>query len=252
MGLYGMVSLNAKMKNLLDNPDIIDSYTTEAHVMMGEVVVLVEGNNKFFYQNIVEFKNCTVDSSGSCSCIRKKVREELNHGNDKIIGIIDKDYSQSPKESNIFSIDFYSIENISLKFYKKMSGILPYFDSLFKKYSIESLRKQNLCGHCVFNKEMKQYELFCIKLDGECDQQFHDYIDSEIVNKETFLKYKDLKKVVELYAKHYKGVNGKRNKLEYIDKLSDSIPDSSLRAIMKEYDYKIVTEYISEKNKYFI
>ncbi|HFC9129806.1 TPA: hypothetical protein QFV07_002594 [Enterococcus faecium] len=242
-----MVSLNVKTKNLLENSDIVDDYITDAYDMMGKVVVLVEGNNKFFYQNIVEFKNCTVDSSGSCSCIRKEVQAKLDQGNDRIIGIVDKDYSNGPRERNIFSIDFYSIENISIKFYQKMSGIHPFFDSLFQMHSIESLRKQKLCGHCVFNNEKKEYEPFCIKLDGECDQQFHDYINSEIVNEETFLKYKDLKKVVELYAKFYKGVNGKKNQLEYIYELSDSIPKSSLRYIMRENDYKVVTTYISAK-----
>lgn len=39
--------------------------------------VLVEGNNKFFYQDLEEFHDCFVKNGGNCENIKKQIEDKL-------------------------------------------------------------------------------------------------------------------------------------------------------------------------------
>lgn len=202
-----------------------DKFKKGAMALINKPILYVEGKtSKVFYLQLEEIKDFfSIQNGGDCGRIKLLVESEKNS-----FGIIDKDY-RNLNHPKLFPINFYSIENIALIYIDSLNG----FKNILKGF-IEEHGVLNASIHIPLftinyhpNKRAKDFTL--ILTSDIHDTQFLSYIQENIICTETFLKYKDLKKMVELYVKYYKLLGN--GKIHYITNLANYIPSKSINHI---------------------
>lgn len=192
--------------------------------MVTRPIIYVEGrSNKVFYQQLIELNDKFVDNGGSCIDINRKVDSENNS-----YGIVDHDYSEINHEK-LFPINFYSLENISLIYIQELDDLRESIE----KYIIEntlktvSIHKADFKMYHDKTKRVKGYHI--ILSSRKHHDQFNEYILNKIVCEKTFMRYKDIKKVVEQYIKFYKSKYSV--KVHHIIDLAEYLPSKSIKHI---------------------
>lgn len=194
--------------------------------------VLVEGNNKFFYQDLEEFHDCFVKNGGNCENIKKQIEDKLTDRKKNYIGIIDNDYFFHPSRTNIFVIDYYSIENVSLLNFEQFSTLKKELEKFYLSNSLEDIQTFKVVGGFgKFDKSSNGVAPFKINFHSKYNASFESYTHQTITSLDSFFKYKDLKKTVENFANYYKNVKGKKNQINYIHDLSKALPNPSTEHI---------------------
>lgn len=198
-------------------------------------ICLVEGNNKFFYQQIEELYSYDVQDGGNCVDIIKKVEEAATNNT---IGIIDSDYRLGENEfKNIVKIDYYSIENIALERIPDFKIIVEELKNKSgdPKIGIENLRSYDLKVR-YFPKEKENLEFYII-----LDRQYNEpnrikYVEDKIQELDSLLKYKNLKVVVDSTSKYLKMKQNIR--IRYITDLHKYFEDKSIKCILSSKEYQ--------------
>ncbi|WP_230304954.1 hypothetical protein, partial [Enterococcus faecium] len=90
------------------------------------------------------------------------------------IGIVDKDYGQYQYQKNIFSIDFYSIENVSLIFCTQFDDLKRQLSEFVDYHGMEFIRLKNIIGDFKYNKEIEECDPFQLVIKDDCHVFFHD------------------------------------------------------------------------------
>ncbi|WML50168.1 hypothetical protein RCG23_10270 [Neobacillus sp. PS3-34] len=192
--------------------------------LVTQPIIYVEGkSNKIFYQQLEELQNKFIENGGNCSVIKTKVESQPNS-----YGIVDHDYAEICHEK-LFPINFYSIENISLIYINKFNHLNEIIVEYIKEHGIELARIHipRLIINYEENRRVKDYNL---DLTSEKHQdQYIDYIENKIVCDTSFMRYKNLKKIVELYIKFIKNKYSER--INYITDLVDFLPSKSIEDI---------------------
>lgn len=212
-------------------------------------ICLVEGNNKFFYQQIEELYSYDVHNGGSCINIIKKIEEE---GAKNTIGIIDGDYRLGEnKFQNIVIIDYYSIENISLERIPELGIIVEELKDKINdpEIGIAKLRSHNL--KVKFFPQEKENLEFNLILDSQYNiPERIKYVEDNIQKLGSLLKYKNLKVVVDGAIKYLKMKQG--IKIKYITDLHKYFDNRSIEYILNSKEYKnfiSINRSIKNKNK---
>lgn len=205
--------------------------------------ILVEGNNKIFYQNISELFNCHVDGGGSCIDIKKSVEKKLILGEKNYIGIIDKDYNElSPQ--NIFMLDFYSIENIALCYMPQFNDLKIHINNFFHSVSLSMMSTQLLLGDFSFDKHTKIHSPFNLTLGSNIHSNYHSYLNRTILDYDSFIKYQNLKRVIQKYTKYYNQTNDDKSLRKYFNILHSYLPNNSLEYILINNHYKSIVKVL--------
>ena len=179
----------------LSNLNIAElNHLAEEMLPSSDKKIFFEGEiNKKYYQNIALFRRYTLENGGSCSNIKRKVSQ-----NSAFYGVIDGDFLKEDLE-RIYQIDFYSIENIILIYHDDLASYLTFLKSILENH----FRSEKTIRHrLIQNIDCK--DRFAIKKDLKINPQFYDYIDEKIIDELTFLKYMDLKKIVDSYMSFLK------------------------------------------------
>lgn len=167
------------------------SYKNSAEKMMScNLVVYAEDPEfyKFFFK-----PDTIMDPVGlSCDRVRKYVTKT---GNTNVIGIVDGDFNDSFEHDNLFKIDYYCIENILLYKHAKLDS--------FKNEVINYVEQNNIKkSRLLISFDGDKY---CIQEDTKkITKNFLDYIKKKITASEQYVKYMDLKNLVQAYQNHFK------------------------------------------------
>ena len=155
---------------------------------MSDPSLVVYAEDPEFYKYF--FKPDTIMDPIGLSC--DKVREYVTKtGNTNVIGIVDGDFNDSFEHNNLFKIDYYSIENMLLCNHEKLNS--------FKSDVIFFVNQKNI-----------KIRKLSIKFDDKkhflhesttIEKQFHDYVNEKITSSDYYVKYMDLKDVVNAYEK---------------------------------------------------
>ncbi len=206
-----------------------DKFKKGAIALVNKPILYVEGkSNKMFYLELDEIKDFfLIQNGGACGHIKTLVESE-----DNSFGIIDKDY-RNLEHPKLFQINFYSVENISLIYIEDLINLKEILKEFFIEHGLAdvSIHIPFLKINYHSNRRAKDFTLSLTPKTH--DAQFISYIQQNIICGETFLKYKDLKKIVELYVKYLK-LKGK-GKLNYITDLADHLPSKSIEHIFVEH-----------------
>lgn len=168
-----------------------ERYYDIANSMNTGLTVYFEGEcNKKFYANFDVFKKHTLLNGNSCSNIIKKAGN-----NDNCIGIIDGDFDDSKIDDKIFKIDFYSIENIVVIYHKL-------FTELKKEFLHPLFLKHKITRKHIQVKTNNYNQNFELEFGKEIDDQYHKYINKKVKNENDYIKYMNLKKVVNKFSKY--------------------------------------------------
>lgn len=205
-----------------------DKFKKGAIALINKPILYVEGkSNKMFYLQLKEIKDSfSIQNGGSCGRIKSLVESENNS-----FGIIDKDY-RSFDHPKLFPINFYSIENISLIYINGLSDFKNMLRNFIDEHGLinASIHIPLFTINYHPNRRAKDFVLSLTSDTHEA--QFIAYIQENIVCTQTFLQYKDFKKILELYIKYNKLIgNGKIN---YITDLSNHLPSKSINHIFLE------------------
>ncbi|WP_433745938.1 hypothetical protein [Falsibacillus pallidus] len=193
--------------------------------LVTQPIIYVEGkSNKFFYQQLNELKDKFVDNGGSCIQIKLKVESQTNS-----YGIVDHDYQKITHEK-LFPINFYSIENISLIFIRELNNLKESIINYISENTLEVVRLYkshlNICFDTV-TKRVTNYNI--VLTDQKHHDQYIEYITRNIISESTFMRYKDIKKIVERYVKFLKVKHGV--KINHIIDLAENLPSKSINDI---------------------
>lgn len=193
--------------------------------LVTQPIIYVEGNsNKFFYQQLNELRDKFVDNGGSCIQIKAKVESQSNS-----YGIVDHDYQEINHEK-LFPINFYSIENISLIFIEELYNLRESILKNISENTLEVVRLYKFHLNICFDKESKRVTNYNLVLtDQKHHDQYIEYITKNIISESTFMRYKDIKKIVERYVKFLKAKNGV--KINHIIDLAENLPSKSINEI---------------------
>ncbi|MDI0274408.1 hypothetical protein QGQ84_12485 [Bacillus safensis] len=205
-----------------------EKYNKGKKKLITQPIIYVEGyTNKIFYQQLNELKENFIENGGNSSEIRKKVDSEIN-----CYGIVDHDYTHITHEK-IFPINFYSVENISLIYIKELddlrNALIKYIDD--NTLELARLHLPNL--NIQYDKNSKRvttYEL--VLTERKHHNQYEEYIAEKVISNSAFMKYTNIKKVVEKYIKFYKRKYGV--KINHIIDLADYIPSKTIKMIFSE------------------
>jgi len=162
------------------------SYKNSAEKMMScNLVVYAEDLEfyKFFFK-----PDTIMDPVGlSCDQVRKYVTKT---GNTNVIGIVDGDFNDSVEHDNLFKIDYYSIENILLYKHARLDS--------FKNEVINYVEQNNIKkSRLLISFDGDKY---CIHVDtNKIAKNFLVYIKKKITASEQYVKYMDLKNLVQAY-----------------------------------------------------
>lgn len=215
--------------------EVLEIYDEISAEISYRPICLVEGNNKFFYQQIEELYSYDVQDGGSCIDIIKRIEEE---GEKNTIGIIDRDYRLGPnKFQNIVIIDYYSIENISLEQIPELEIIVEELKNKSNdtEIGIEKLRSHNLKVK-FFPQEKENLEFYLI-LDSQYNiPERIKYVEDKIQKLDSLMKYKNLKVVVESTSKYLK--MKQKIELKYITELYKYFSDKSIKYILNSQEYQ--------------
>ncbi|MGA5696767.1 hypothetical protein ACPCHU_19455 [Bacillus bombysepticus] len=205
-----------------------EKYNKGKMKLITQPLIFVEGNsNKIFYQQLNELKNKIIENGGDCIQIKKRVESQTN-----CYGIVDHDYLDHSHEK-LFPINFYSVENISLIYIDKLEDLRLSIHKYIYTNEFEEIILQKPFLKMLFDKESKRVIDFNIILTNQKHHdQYKTYITKNIMSETTFMKYKDLKKVVELYIRFYKLKNSE--KINHIFDLAQHLPKKSIEDIFDE------------------
>lgn len=197
--------------------------------LVTQPILYVEGNtSKIFYQQLIELQDKFVENGGSCSAIKIKVKNDTTS-----FGIIDSDYSIVAQD-RIFPIDYYSIENISLVHITELIDLKKSLINYVLTYKLSKVRLYKTIFD-VFRDENNRVKEYKINLGAQKHHsQYNSYIANNIVCEMTFLRYKDLKTVVEKYVKFHKSMYSE--KINYISELADYLPSKSIKEIFNSHN----------------
>lgn len=210
-----------------DSDDTLGIYDEVLVETTSKPICLVEGNNKFFYQQIKELYPYLVYDGGNCTDIIRKVGQEKYK-----LGIIDNDYRDKNEQiDNIIKIDYYSIENIVLE-------KIPEFNCLIEILKAEKL--EELILHdvkvCFYPKDKENKE-FTLSLGRRYQEEERiKYVQSEIISLSSLIKYKNLKIAVESTNKYISMKLHK--KIQIINDLHNYIDEKSIKEILSRGEYK--------------
>lgn len=170
--------------------------------------IVIYAEDPEFYRCYIN-PNTVVNPEGmSCDKVRKCVKESNNLN---VIGIVDGDFNDDLEHEKLFKIDYYSIENIALYHHR---SILCLKNVILEHLSERVEKKFRL--KITFDSSD-----FTIKWDkNRIPKQFDNYINRKINCENDFLKYMDVKKVVNDF--------GKRNKLDFKKSLAKYVRFESL------------------------
>lgn len=192
--------------------------------LVTQPIIYVEGEtNKIFYQQLEELSDKFIESGGNCSAIKAKIESQSNS-----YGIIDHDYVEVSHEK-LFPINFYSIENISLIYIGKFGHLIEMIADFVKEHGVEKVRIHipQLIINYEENGEIIRVKDYHVVLTSEKHHdQYMNYIENNIVCDDTFMRFKNLKKIVELYVKFVK--NKYSDRINYITDLIDHLPTKSI------------------------
>ncbi|HEL2511033.1 TPA: hypothetical protein U1W10_001145 [Streptococcus suis] len=224
-----------------DSDDTLGIYDEVLMETTSKPICLVEGNNKFFYQQIKELHPYLVDDGGNCTDIIRKVGREKYK-----LGIIDNDYRDKNEQiDNIIKIDYYSIENIVLE-------KIPEFNCLIEILKAEKL--EELILHdikvCFYPKDRENKE-FTLSLGRRYQKEERiKYVQSEITSFAFLVKYKNLKIAVESTNRYISMKLHK--KIQIINDLHNYIDEKSIKEILSREEYerflKTSASILSENN----
>lgn len=218
-----------------------EKYNRGKTKLITQPIIYVEGNsNKIFYQQLNELKDKFIENGGSCNQIRQKVESKNN-----VYGIVDRDY-ENINHPKIFPIDFYSMENISLIFIEGLQDLLESVKRYFHKHDLDEVRfyQPNLIVNVDTNtKRVKNYDI--ILTNKKHHDQYQTYITKNIISENTFLQYKDVKKIVERYVKYLRSKQGVR--LNHIIDLADHLPSKSIKIIFDGITFKKLDNLLQSK-----
>ncbi|GAB1762907.1 hypothetical protein [Priestia megaterium] len=189
-----------------------------------QTMIYVEGkNNKIFYQQFKELQRVFIENGGNCNNIEAKVNLRPNS-----YGIIDRDYTDT-NHAKLFSINFYSIENISLIYIEALKELREKIIKYVEEHGLDSTRISipKLEINYGEDNRVRDYNLQ-LTLKKHHDQ-YKDYIENAINCEQTFMRYKDLKKVIESYV--YFAKNKYSTRINYITDLVESLPCKSIEVI---------------------
>ncbi|KFF56619.1 hypothetical protein CM50_15365 [Bacillus subtilis] len=122
------------------------------------------------------------------------------------------------------------MENISLIYINELDDLRDSISKYVFENTLEVVRLYKSHLNICFDKERKRVKGYNIVLT---DQKHHDqyirYITKNIVCEKTYMRYKDIKKIVELYVRYYKSKHGV--KLNHIIDLAEYLPSKSIAEI---------------------
>lgn len=208
----------------MDNIDIEKYHKGAMALNEGNVIILVEGaSNKLFYSKFNEIKHIAIFrpldlDKGSNSCINIK---SLIKENDGWCAILDKDF-QDYTQDRIFNLDYYSLENVVLCHHKKFNELYRDISSLIEK-NVGDYRNKRLTIKVL--DEGKRSEIIIL---SETHLQFSDYVEKTIVDSVSYLKYMDVKKIVEVFDSLLTTKISGHKKRKYFEELYDELNDKSL------------------------
>lgn len=222
----------------------LDNYWKSSREML-DIIIYVEGNNTFFYKNLIEFESYFVkgeenkDGSPelhgglSSSGIISKVAQDRRKGR-RSFGLVDNDYKTTFDEY-IFPIDFYCLENLSLLKMDEFNLTRERIAGILQE-NLDVVKLKKIDFEYTRNDE-NRLEDFQIISTENVHNSFVEYIKERIVCGGSFLKYKDLKIIVEKYSKFHKEKYGKKQEIKYIEDLADRLPSKSLKHVFNESTY---------------
>ncbi|WP_285141552.1 hypothetical protein [Lactococcus petauri] len=143
---------------------------------------------KYFFK-----PNTIMDPIGlSCDKVRQYVTKT---GNKNVIGIVDGDFNDSVEHNNLFKIDYYSIENLLLYKHEKLNS---FKNEIIHYVELERVSKNRLS--ISFNGDE-----YCLHKDTrKIAEHFLDYINRKIDSSDKYVKYMDLKELVNAHLKYFK------------------------------------------------
>ncbi|MGT2829261.1 hypothetical protein AB6M97_00260 [Streptococcus hillyeri] len=210
----------------IESDESLETYDEFLEEVSSKPFCFVEGNNKFFYQQIKELYPYVVDNGGNCIDIIEKVE----HDKDKV-GIIDNDYRDKTKHfDNIVKIDYYSIENIALQ-------KVPEFTCLkneLKKNQLEELKIHDIKVN-FFPQEIENANFELLLGRKYTEDTRINYVQGTITSVDSLIKYKNLKVAVEGTSRYLK-MKFQKN-IQYINDLHNYINDKSLKEILSKDEY---------------
>lgn len=196
---------------------------------LGKKFVYVEGkSNKFFYQELYELKSVIVRPGGSCINIKNTVSESQN-----FFGIIDNDYYFHEVVDRIYTIDYYSLENVVIENIPEFNDLKEGLISFYKNDNDSARFKKLKCNHLKKDNRVVSFEL---KVGKRHHEQYDVYIRSRILSEQSFLKYKDLKGTLNEYYSFYKQQPGNK-KIEYFKCLVGFLKSNKLSEVMSVGEY---------------
>lgn len=215
------------------NPKLFNKYI-DASLGMTKVLFVEGYLDSLFYSKFKETFSFVLhyDSSGVSDLLRLHGEHENSYA------IIDRDYTESYNIPRVYCIDFYSIENIILKHHKL-------FDNLKKR-----LEKINL-SYFINRDYIYNIEVFIDDQDGinilrgtTIHEQYKSYILKKINDNDKFLKYFNLKKIVNAFKKKTARKNKKLSKLFHV---LDLYEGESFASIYDLFDTRTVEKMIEDK-----
>ncbi|MED3396729.1 MULTISPECIES: hypothetical protein [Bacillus cereus group] len=205
-----------------------EKYDRGKSKIITQPIIFVEGrSNKIFYQQLNELKDKFIENGGNCTQVKEKVESQNNY-----YGIVDHDYLEHSHEK-LFPINFYSVENIALIYINELEDLRVSIRKYIETNELKAIILHKPHLEIFFDKESKRVKEFNIILTKQKHHdQYGKYITNNILSEITFMKYKDLKKVVELYVKFYKLKNGE--KINHIFDLAKHLPAKSIEEIFDQ------------------
>ncbi|QWG44696.1 hypothetical protein EXW31_10505 [Bacillus mycoides] len=205
-----------------------EKYDRGKSKIITQPIIFVEGcSNKIFYQQLNELKDKFIENGGNCTQVKEKVESQNNY-----YGIVDHDYLEHSHEK-LFPINFYSVENIALIYITELEDLRVSIHRYIEANELEAIILHKPLLKIFSDEESRRVTDFNIILTNQKHHdQYVEYITNNIVSEITFMKYKDLKKVVELYVKFYKLKNSE--KINHIIDLAKYLPAKSIEEIFDE------------------
>lgn len=207
----------------MDNIDVEKYHEGAMALNEGNTIILVEGvSNKLFYSKFEEIKHIAIFrpldlDKGSSNCINIK---DLIKNNEGWYAILDKDF-QCCTQDRVFHLDYYSLENVVLCHHKKFNKLYKEIFSLIKN-NMDTYKNKRLT---IKSSGEKKYDIIIL---SETHPQFCGYIEKTIVDSISYLKYMDVKKIVEVFDALLAKTIARHKKKKYFEELYDEINDKSL------------------------
>lgn len=214
-------------------------YKGAAELTRFEKVIYVEGNNKFFYQSFSEISKYLIIGNFNCMDIIEMVKLY-----DNAHGIVDLDFTMNCSIDRIYPINYYSIENITLLYDYRYYDIVDKLNELINIYSIETVRQHKYVFQITRNEERYPSSFDIILHSKKHHEQFSEYINTNIICKSSFLRFMDLKSIVEKSSRYLRE-KGHLEKIDYIDNLFEKIPRPKFEKLFGQENLIRISEDLS-------